>query len=155
MGRNCLFVRKGEKRKKKGLIKKFLSPSFLLCPTFSLSPNCLKSCDSHNLQSALQQTTTATAKRQGFPPDRRFRALFAPRGGVQTTCQKLQLCSFTPFLRHEGVWPGIIAHSASKSLAAHSPVCRRSLLQKTDQNNRRRERGRDRPAICAANAPTR
>ena len=144
MGRNCLFVRKGEKRKKKGLIKKFLSPSFLPCPTFSLSPNCLKSCDSHNLQSALQQTTTATAKRQGFPPDRRFRALFAPRGGVQTTCQKLQFCSFTPFLRHEGVWPGrIIAHSASKSLAAHSPVCRRSLLQKTDQNNRRRERGRE------------
>ena len=125
MGRNCLFVRKGEKEKKKGLIKKFLSPSFLLCPTFSLSPNCLKSCDSHNLQSALQQTTTATAKRQGFPPYRRLRTLFASRGGVQTTCQKLQLCSFTPFLWHEGVWPGIIAHSASKSLAAaHSPGLR-------------------------------
>ena len=157
MGRNCLFVRKGEKRKKKGLIKKFLSPSFLLCPTFSLSPNCLKSCDSHNLQSALQQTTTATAKRQGFPPDRRFRTLFAPRGGVQTTCQKLQLCSFTPFLWHEGVWPGKDHCSFSlkvigRTLSGLSPL---AAPEDRPEQPEEREGERDRPAICAANAPTR
>ena len=160
MGRNCLFVRKGEKRKKKGLIKKFLSPSFLLCPTFSLSPNCLKSCDSHNLQSALQQTTTATAKRQGFPPDRPTVSssvcLERRSSNNLSKIAALQFYSFPSLGMKEFGRGRIIAHSASKSLAAaHSPVCRRSLLQKTDQNNRRRERGRDRPAICAANAPTR
>ena len=138
-----LFVceKRGRRKRRKGSLRNFSPPLSCSAPLFHCPPIVSKVVTRTICSLRCSRRPTATAKRQGFPPDRRFRTLFAPRGGVQTTCQKLQLCSFTPFLRHEGVWPGrIIAHSASKSLAAHSPVCRRSLLQKTDQNNRRRER---------------
>ena len=142
MGRNCLFVRKGEKEKKKGLIKKFLSPCFS-APLFHCPP----------IVSKVVTRTICSLRCSRRRPRPQRDKVFRPTDGFELCLpreaefkQPVKNCSFAvlllSFLRHEGVWPGIIAHSASKSLAAHSPVCRRSL-QKTDQNKREEREGRE------------
>ena len=130
MGRNCLFVRKGEKRKKKGLIKKFLSPSFLLCPTFSLSPNCLKSCDSHNLQSALQQTTDRDRKETRFSarPTVSNSVCLERRSSNNLSKIAVLLLSF----RHEGVWPGSLLIQPQ----SHWPHTLRSVAARSRRQTR-------------------
>ena len=155
MGRNCLFVRKGEKRKKKGLIKKFLSPSFLLCPTFSLSPNCLKSCDSHNLQSALQQTTDRDRKETRFsarPTVSNSVCLERRSSNNLSKIAVLQFYSFPFGMKEFGRdHCSFSLKVIGRTLSGLSPLAPEDRPEQPEE----RERERDRPAICAANAPTR